>query len=107
MEKDLTDKSLQLQEAYTDLNRVQRALKKAKDEGRITEDIDALFHQKQKDPKDDRKVGNNTLSIDPSEVLTREQFVKLWEHNNQKHQMRPKLLMKVVEFLGINSIIFL
>jgi len=96
MEKDLTDKSLQLQDAYTDLNRVQRALKKAKDEGRITEDIDALFQQKQKNPKEDGKPDKNALSIDPSEVLSREQFIKLWEHNNRKHQLRPKLLMKIL-----------
>jgi len=96
MEKELNDKSIQLQEAYLDLNRVQRALKKARDEGRITEDLDALFQPKQKNPNEEKKPDNQELSIEKYEVLTKEQFIKLWEHNKQKHQIRPKLLNKIL-----------
>lgn len=82
-----------LKEAYLDLNRVQKALKKAKDEGVLTNDVEIMD---KREPVRDSDIAQNNSELNISNVLSAEEFAKLWETSHQKAQVRPILLSKVI-----------
>ena len=79
------------------MNRVQRALKKAKDEGIITNDIESPLNKREA-TKDDETSQLNLELINTNNILSVEEFIKAWETNNQRGQIRPTLLIKVILF---------
>ena len=103
--EDLLVKDSQLDEAYTIINKIQKVLRKVKDEGGTVKDIDTILQEssnitgkevedKYTDPKDSKGA------------MSKAEFIRSWEEHNHKEQIKPQLLAKVNNLFKV-SVIFL
>lgn len=90
----MMNKEKELKEAYLDIGRVQKMLKKAVDEGKITKDIELILNQKLNKTGENNQLGTGTELADINRLMTKDEFRILWEGNMKGH-IRPMLLAKV------------
>lgn len=88
------DKDLKLDEAYENINNIQKALRRMKDEGVASKDIDKLLKNNLAQSSGGEEVNDNTFA-DPKKPLSKEDFIRAWEEDSHKEQIKPQLLIKV------------
>lgn len=95
-EDSLALKDKQLHEAFSDLNRVQKVLRRAKDEGLPVQDIDAAL-SRAGPQRGMGKTPDTTDLGDTNYLISKPDFIKAWESNNQKANTKPMLLAKALK----------